>query len=82
MKNKMTFLKITHGTENLKRMTQKNLSKIIITQDIVLNQSAFESLSPKPSNARQIIFIEDVFDVIFYFESAAFLAAVEQFTKS
>ena len=72
MKNKIMFLKITHRSENLKGMIQKTLNKIITTQDIVMNQRAFESLSPKPSNAHNTIFIEYVFNVLFDFESAFF----------
>ena len=72
MQNKIMFLKITHRSENLKGMIQKTLNKIITTQDIVMHQRAFKSLSPKPSNAHKIIFIEYVFDVLFDFKSAAF----------
>ena len=70
MKNKIIFLKITNGTENFKDVIQKALNEIITTQDIVMNQRAFESLLPKLSNSRQIIFTKDVFDFLFDFESA------------
>ena len=63
-------------------MIHNNLNKIITIQDIIMNQRAFGGSSPKPSNARQIILIEDVFDVLFDFESAVLLAPVGQFTKS
>ena len=78
----MMFLKITHGSENLKRIIQKNLSKTITTEDIVINYSAFESLLLNQSNARQIILIKDAFNVLFHFESGGFLVFVEQCTKS
>ena len=70
------FLKITHGRENLKEIIQKTLNKFITTRDIVMSQHAFESLSPKQSKLCQIIFIKDVFDFLFYFESAILLAPV------
>jgi len=70
MKKKIIFLRITNGRENIKEMIQKALNEIITTRDIVMNQRAFESLSPKPSNALQINFIKDVFDFLFDFESA------------
>ena len=78
----MMFLNIIHVTKNSKRMIHNNLNKIITTQDIIMNQRAFGGLLPKPSNARPIILIEDVFDVLFDFESVVLLAPVGQFTKS
>ena len=65
----MMFLKITHGRENLKEMIQKTLNEFITTQDIVMNQRAFENLSPKLSNALQKIFIKDVFNFLFHFKT-------------
>ena len=63
-------------------MIHNNLNKIITAQDIIMNQRAFGGLLRKPSNARPIILIEDVFDVLFDFEFAVLLAPVGQFTKS